>query len=480
MSDKADKGVEPSPKEANPKSSEKGKKMMISTGGKSVEKHRSPKVPNSAVGTGAKNGAQTEKTGESQGNKVTKTGKTNPVKQKLSKQDNSDSAGGDRMDKLEAMLQQQAKQNQVFQHHILDAMAGMMNKHSDASDDDGIVDYVDNHDTAQDICTSHPISEEEDDVNDIPSGSGHGLSLLKKPDGGQSNNSMSSNVKDNANTNTNDTLTQGGDSQSKCDKPSEDGHDGGFADIFAADTDAGGVIRQDLAATLEKALVNPYDEKKVQEAMNKVKKPENCPALVVPKVNLPIWSNIRSKTRSTDLKLQRVQKPLIKGLTALAKLDQNQALTQDLKEAFLLLSVANFELNCARKDMIKPDLNPEFHHLCSPKNKVTEWLFGNDLGKQVKDLQEESKATRGVMRGGSSNRGRGRGSVRFQPYPKFNSSLHAAAAAAGWTKNPFLGQTQRGGKPQQWTSKNNYRSNTAGFNSTQIKSQQKKNANSKK
>ena len=88
--------------------------------------------------------------------------------------------------------------------------------------------------------------------------------------------------------------------------------------------------------------MNLYDGKRAQESMNKVKKPENCPSLLAPKVNL-LWLN-RPKKKSVDLKLQRIPKPLIKGLTALAKLDQNQALIQDLKEAFLLLSVANFEL----------------------------------------------------------------------------------------------------------------------------------------
>ncbi len=277
------------------------------------------------------------------------------------------------------------------------------------------------------------------------------------------------------------------DKSSKTEDTPETEKDGGFADIFAAESETGGTIRQDVAVTLGKALVNPYDEKKVQEAMNKVKVPTNCPSLIAPKVNLQIWSNIQPKTRSVDLKLQRVQKPLVKGLTALAKLDEKQPLTKDMKEAFLLLSVANFELNCVRREMIKPNLNPEFHHLCSTKNKTTEWLFGDDLGKQCKDLQEESKATRGVMRGGSSNRGRGTG--RFRPYPKFNQSFHAAAAAAGWTKNSssFLGQrgnqSQQQQCPLQWQKQNRHRPNTTNLGAAQMKNlnQQKKgNANLKK
>ena len=97
--------------------------------------------------------------------------------------------------------------------------------------------------------------------------------------------------------------------------------------------------------------------------------------------------------------------------------------------------------------MIKPDLNPEFHHLCSPKNKVTDWLFGDDLGKQVKDLQEESKATRGVMRGSANISKQGR---RFSPYPSFKQSFQAAATAAGWSSNShFLGKKGNTNEPYE-------------------------------
>ena len=162
---------------------------------------------------------------------------------------------------------------------------------------------------------------------------------------------------------------------------------------------------------------------------------------MVPKVNEPIWNNIPQFSRSRDLKLQRIQKPLIKGLTALAKLSSDTELTDDLKESFLLLSTANFELNSVRKEFIKPDLNPQLSNLCKPSNKVTKWLFGDDLGKQVKEMQEEMKATSGVMKHAKTF-----AAPRYKPYPmnkkNFNkNNLAAAAAAAGWTKKQsFLGK----------------------------------------
>ena len=117
----------------------------------------------------------------------------------------------------------------------------------------------------------------------------------------------------------------------------------------------------------------------------------------MPKVIPQIWENINAHSRSCDLKLQRVQKPLIKGITALARAREGPC-TVEQEHAFLLLATANFELNCLRKELIKPDLNPRYGHLCKPLNKVTSHLFGDELGKQIKELQDEQKATFGVMK----------------------------------------------------------------------------------
>ena len=334
-------------------------------------------------------------------------GNNDKLEPKIRKKDPKKTSGGTgktpenaRVDKLDLMLQEQSKKNTDFQHHMLELMQGLMTARTDSP----CIDNVDNDDDSYNAVSqaqTHPISDDEDDFPSTSAANAGDLAhQLKLTDTVTDNNSTDESGTSKQNVSS--AKDQNDTEKSPIPTKTTD-KDGGFADIFSAESETGGTIRDDIATTLDKTLVNPYDEKKVQVAMLKVKMPENCKALQVPKVNLPIWSNIRPKTRSTDLKLQRVQKPLIKGLTALAKLDNDQSLTQDLKEAFLLLSVANFELNCVRKEMIKPDLNPEFHHLCSPKNKVTDWLFGDDLGKQVKDLQEESKATRGVMRGSAKH-----------------------------------------------------------------------------
>jgi hypothetical protein len=383
-------------------------------------------MPNSAASTAVsvKNGKVASRPAGNSSAKVKVSKGKAPKVTKVPKKSDDVS---NRIAKLEAIIEAQADQNQTFQHSILEAMSGMMG--CNATNDDANDDMT----AHANASTSHPISDGEEELPPSQEEDEH-LSLSLP--------STSSSVKT-------------GEKQADEPEPEKTApqleEEEGFASMFSPDTDIGGTIRADVAKSFNSALVDVLEDKKVQDAMAKHKIPENCPDLLVPRVNGRIWANIKPRTRSMDLKLQRVQKPLIKGLTAIAKLDQK--LSEDVKEGLLLVAHANFELNCLRKDAIKPDLKPSYQHLCKPSNKTTTLLFGDELGKQLKDIQEENKATSDFMNmtstGGKWNNNRGRGSYargnRFRPYqranPNFQHNFQAAAAAAGWTtpSNPFLG-----------------------------------------
>lgn len=57
-----------------------------------------------------------------------------------------------------------------------------------------------------------------------------------------------------------------------------------------------------------------------------------------------------------------------------------------LMDGVLLLANANQELNYHRRELMRPKLNANYRHLCSPSTPVTAELFGDDLPKAVKDL----------------------------------------------------------------------------------------------
>ena len=136
-----------------------------------------------------------------------------------------------------------------------------------------------------------------------------------------------------------------------------------------------------------------------QKLDDKYQCPPNCAgSLEVPKVNATIWEHISTPVRSRDLRLQVIQKSLVKGICAFAQtFDANTSETH--QDALAFFCDANFALNSFRKECIRPDMNPQYHYLCKPTiNKVTSFLFGDDLGRQVKDLKAQRKAMEGMMK----------------------------------------------------------------------------------
>ncbi|XP_028415993.1 uncharacterized protein LOC114539556 [Dendronephthya gigantea] len=137
-------------------------------------------------------------------------------------------------------------------------------------------------------------------------------------------------------------------------------------------------------------------------------RPENCGALVPVKVNPPIWDKLKSETRSSDLRFQKIQTALNKSLIAMVQvtdcltnslaasaektnLPNTEDLVRKMMDAVAFATYANHELNNKRRECIKPELHQDFRPLCSTSNPVTTWLFGDDLSKQVKDMTEVNK-----------------------------------------------------------------------------------------
>lgn len=138
---------------------------------------------------------------------------------------------------------------------------------------------------------------------------------------------------------------------------------------------------------------------------------------------------------------------LTRGLTAYTRSLSSTHLTETQQDALALLSNANFELNSLRKEQIKPDMNPAYSHLC--KAPVTKFLFGDDLGKRVKDLKEEQKATLGVVKSADQGKVRARpGQTTYHPYKATDTYRSQQYRSAGWSSpnnrptiyRPFLGR----------------------------------------
>lgn len=75
-----------------------------------------------------------------------------------------------------------------------------------------------------------------------------------------------------------------------------------------------------IAELVDSMLVGGLSTETVKERPEKHSLPENCKYLSVTTVNEEIWDLLSRKTRSVDLAFQRVQEPLIQGLSALTNL----------------------------------------------------------------------------------------------------------------------------------------------------------------
>lgn len=85
-----------------------------------------------------------------------------------------------------------------------------------------------------------------------------------------------------------------------------------------------------------------------------------------------------------------------------------------------LLGQANKLINNKRKEFHKADLDVKYHYLTSHDFPFTDKLYGDDVNKNVKEIQDMNRLSKNVGRGsqsGSSSRGigeRGRRGFRFQ------------------------------------------------------------------
>ena len=85
----------------------------------------------------------------------------------------------------------------------------------------------------------------------------------------------------------------------------------------------GAEINPNLAAIVSKLLKEKTEEDKLTEIKKRYPAPKNCERLAETRVNLPIWNNLSEQARSADIKLQKVQKSLVKRATAVVSVVNN-------------------------------------------------------------------------------------------------------------------------------------------------------------
>ena len=194
-------------------------------------------------------------------------------------------------------------------------------------------------------------------------------------------------------------------------------------------------IEGKIAELIDNMLIGGLSAETVKERVEKHPPPENCKFLAVTMVNEEIWDLLPRKSRAVDLAFQRVQEPLLQGISALTKLagklvkDINDGKTPDTRhvldhvmDSVAMLGNTNWKLNMKRRELIKPELNSPYTRLCKEDITLSTKLFGDDLSKHLKDMSEAKKAGQQMQKpySNSSNRGavhsQKRNFSRFKPY----------------------------------------------------------------
>ena len=208
-----------------------------------------------------------------------------------------------------------------------------------------------------------------------------------------------------------------------------------------------------IAELVDSMLVGGLSTETVKERVEKHSPPENCKYLSVTTVNEEIWDLLSRKTRTVDLAFQRVQEPLLQGMSALTnlagklvkditdgKMPDTRHVLDHVMDSVALLGNTNWKLNMKRRELIKPDLNPPYTRLCKEDIKPSTKLFGDDLSKHLKDMSEAKKAGQQMQKAPSHAHTRGsahpqrRRFVRFKPYDREHSSGSKFS-----NRQPFLG-----------------------------------------
>ncbi|WAQ94141.1 hypothetical protein MAR_006612 [Mya arenaria] len=226
----------------------------------------------------------------------------------------------------------------------------------------------------------------------------------------------------------------------------------------------GSPVSGPLASLTDKNIDKTMEDKKRNDLADKYPVSENVTKLNPPKVNPEIWRIIEAKTRSKDVKLQKIQQFTLRAMVPIMQVidslvagrDCQESLNFDelvtkLVDAVALTAVGNADANVCGRESIKRDLNEEYQAICSNTNPVTQMLFGDNITDQLKSITESNKIGFKVRAG----------KFRQTPYAKDRTFRKSGSFLGQRPYPPHYPQTQRGrgysrGVPHRGQSKTVY------------------------
>ncbi|MEW8542094.1 MAG: hypothetical protein AB2693_01045 [Candidatus Thiodiazotropha sp.] len=192
-------------------------------------------------------------------------------------------------------------------------------------------------------------------------------------------------------------------------------------------------VDETLSNVVDSGIRLMIDRNLAKELCNKYKRPENCKALVVPKINKELWNttSLAKTSKEQDRMYQTAQKYLNQGLIPLVQLIENLLKDKDAQNNFRLardslqlMAYAHRDLSNLRRQKLKAVVADKYKPLCNDSTPLTDNLLGDDLEKQIKTLDEMRKVAKDLTKHsrGEKRKNRSHDSHdRASKYPKHNA-----------------------------------------------------------
>ena len=161
-----------------------------------------------------------------------------------------------------------------------------------------------------------------------------------------------------------------------------------FEQPFEGEDQPGPAVSSQLADYVSQCASRRISKDKLADLKSRFPRPENCKALVVPKVNQCIWSELDKRYQAIDVHMQGAQDLVTRGVSAVVVAKEllqpsgNQvsetALAQAnkaLSTAIALLGNGGLELSHRRREVMHGGINKRYLALCDSSVPVTSQLF---------------------------------------------------------------------------------------------------------
>ena len=139
-----------------------------------------------------------------------------------------------------------------------------------------------------------------------------------------------------------------------------------------------------MSELVKQLLSNGVSKDARDELLDKFPTPGNCTRQEVVRVKPEMFNSVRKEIKTEDVLLQKAQKSLLKGITAVTRLLDDymkaekgqkpvptmKAVTKILSDSISLLRDASHEIDLRRRTLFKGDMKTEYRLLLSDQNPV--------------------------------------------------------------------------------------------------------------